>query len=182
MSRELPLAPAGETMFPPRTPFFCSVGELQGPPHPLKLIDRGAADEEPRAQGLDVQGGPAVLALRGLPAARRPPRGRLPRRRAVPRHDALHEPAVVRSGDRGCAAGDSGDHLHGHPAAALRRPDRRRYRRLPRGVRDKTRWYNRLLEINIQNLAAVPSIVYGILGSRSWCAGSGSAGCCSRAR
>jgi phosphate transport system permease protein len=26
------------------------------------------------------------------------------------------------------------------------------------------RWYNRLLEINIQNLAAVPSIVYGILG------------------
>ena len=29
---------------------------------------------------------------------------------------------------------------------------------------DKARWYNRLLEINIQNLAAVPSIVYGILG------------------
>ena len=29
---------------------------------------------------------------------------------------------------------------------------------------DKKRWYNRLLEINIQNLAAVPSIVYGILG------------------
>jgi phosphate transport system permease protein len=29
---------------------------------------------------------------------------------------------------------------------------------------DKTRWYNRLLELNIQNLAAVPSIVYGILG------------------
>lgn len=28
----------------------------------------------------------------------------------------------------------------------------------------KTRWYNRLLEVNIQNLAAVPSIVYGILG------------------
>jgi phosphate transport system permease protein len=26
------------------------------------------------------------------------------------------------------------------------------------------RWYNRLLEINIANLAAVPSIVYGILG------------------
>jgi phosphate transport system permease protein len=26
------------------------------------------------------------------------------------------------------------------------------------------RWYNRLLEINIQNLAGVPSIVYGILG------------------
>ena len=29
---------------------------------------------------------------------------------------------------------------------------------------DNRRWYNRLLEINIQNLAAVPSIVYGILG------------------
>jgi phosphate transport system permease protein len=29
---------------------------------------------------------------------------------------------------------------------------------------DRNRWYNRLLEINIQNLAAVPSIVYGILG------------------
>jgi phosphate transport system permease protein len=28
----------------------------------------------------------------------------------------------------------------------------------------RERWYNRLLEINIQNLAAVPSIVYGILG------------------
>lgn len=29
---------------------------------------------------------------------------------------------------------------------------------------DRKRWYNRFLEINIQNLAAVPSIVYGILG------------------
>jgi phosphate transport system permease protein len=29
---------------------------------------------------------------------------------------------------------------------------------------DRERWYNRLLEINIQNLAAVPSIIYGILG------------------
>ena len=29
---------------------------------------------------------------------------------------------------------------------------------------NKDRWYNRLLEVNIQNLAAVPSIVYGILG------------------
>jgi phosphate transport system permease protein len=29
---------------------------------------------------------------------------------------------------------------------------------------NKERWYNRWLEINIQNLAAVPSIVYGILG------------------
>jgi phosphate transport system permease protein len=29
---------------------------------------------------------------------------------------------------------------------------------------NKARWYNRLIEVNIQNLAAVPSIVYGILG------------------
>ena len=29
---------------------------------------------------------------------------------------------------------------------------------------NKERWYNRLIEVNIQNLAAVPSIVYGILG------------------
>lgn len=28
----------------------------------------------------------------------------------------------------------------------------------------KGRWYNRLIEVNIQNLAAVPSIVYGIVG------------------
>ncbi len=28
---------------------------------------------------------------------------------------------------------------------------------------DKRRWYNRALEVNIQNLAAVPSIIYGIL-------------------
>jgi phosphate transport system permease protein len=29
---------------------------------------------------------------------------------------------------------------------------------------DRTRWWNRLIELNIQNLAAVPSIIYGILG------------------
>jgi phosphate transport system permease protein len=29
---------------------------------------------------------------------------------------------------------------------------------------DRTRWYNRLTELNIQNLAAVPAIIYGILG------------------
>ena len=29
---------------------------------------------------------------------------------------------------------------------------------------DPSRWYNRLIEVNIQNLAAVPAIVYGILG------------------
>jgi phosphate transport system permease protein len=29
---------------------------------------------------------------------------------------------------------------------------------------DRERWWNRALEVNIQNLAAVPSIIYGILG------------------
>jgi phosphate transport system permease protein len=29
---------------------------------------------------------------------------------------------------------------------------------------DRERWYNRIVEVNIQNLAAVPSVVYGILG------------------
>lgn len=29
---------------------------------------------------------------------------------------------------------------------------------------DRTRWWNRLTELNVQNLAAVPAIVYGILG------------------
>jgi phosphate transport system permease protein len=29
---------------------------------------------------------------------------------------------------------------------------------------DGTRWWNRMIEVNIQNLAAVPSVVYGILG------------------
>jgi phosphate transport system permease protein len=29
---------------------------------------------------------------------------------------------------------------------------------------DPNRWYNRMIEVNIQNLASVPSVVYGILG------------------
>jgi phosphate transport system permease protein len=29
---------------------------------------------------------------------------------------------------------------------------------------DRKRWWNRMIEVNIQNLAAVPSVVYGILG------------------
>jgi phosphate transport system permease protein len=29
---------------------------------------------------------------------------------------------------------------------------------------DRDRWFNRVIEVNIQNLAAVPSVVYGILG------------------
>ena len=29
---------------------------------------------------------------------------------------------------------------------------------------NKDRWWNRLIELNLQNLAAVPAIVFGILG------------------
>ena len=29
---------------------------------------------------------------------------------------------------------------------------------------DRTKWWNRVIEVNLQNLAAVPSIIYGILG------------------
>ena len=47
----------------------------------------------------------------------------------------------------------------------------------------KERWYNRLLELNIQNLAAVPAIVYGILGLAFVVRGpSASVACCSPAR
>ena len=42
--------------------------------------------------------------------------------------------------------------------------DRHPRRDLPGGVRRQHRWYNRLLELNIQNLAGVPSIIFGILG------------------
>jgi phosphate transport system permease protein len=31
---------------------------------------------------------------------------------------------------------------------------------------DRSKWWNRLIEVNIQNLASVPSVVYGILGLR----------------
>ncbi len=47
---------------------------------------------------------------------------------------------------------------------------------------DRERWYNRLLEINIQNLAAVPSIVYGILGLAFLVRGSASGASSSRPR
>ena len=65
----------------------------------------------------------------------------------------------------------------GDPVGALRHalPDGRSSRCIvvPLGVAtavyleeyaDRDRWYNRLVEVNIQNLAAVPSVVYGILG------------------
>ena len=47
---------------------------------------------------------------------------------------------------------------------------------------DKTHWINRVIQTNIANLAAVPSIVYGILGLAFFVRGLGSAACCFRAR
>jgi len=41
---------------------------------------------------------------------------------------------------------------------------------------DKRKWWNRAIEINIQNLAAVPSIIYGILGLGFIVRGPGSLG------
>jgi phosphate transport system permease protein len=41
---------------------------------------------------------------------------------------------------------------------------------------DGTRWWNRLIEVNIQNLAAVPSIIYGILGLAFFVRGPGNLG------
>jgi phosphate transport system permease protein len=42
--------------------------------------------------------------------------------------------------------------------------DRHRHGDLLEKYSNPLRWYNRLLELDIQNLAAVPSIVFGILG------------------
>ena len=36
---------------------------------------------------------------------------------------------------------------------------------------NRERWYNRLIEVNLQNLAAVPSIVYGLLAVAVMAAG-----------
>jgi phosphate transport system permease protein len=41
---------------------------------------------------------------------------------------------------------------------------------------DRSKWWNRAIEINIQNLAAVPSIIYGILGLGFIVRGPGSLG------
>ena len=43
---------------------------------------------------------------------------------------------------------------------------------------DRQRWYNRAIELNIQNLAAVPSIVYGILGLAFLVRGPSASGAC----
>ena len=64
----------------------------------------------------------------------------------------------------GHPVGAARDALPDGAVRGVRRAGRRRDRHLPRGVRGPPRWWNRLIEVNIQNLAAVPSVVYGILG------------------
>ena len=116
-------------------------------------------------KGGALQGAPALLPVRRLPDARGAARGRLQRRPAVRRRDAADEPALART-----------------PSSPA--PDRRLSRRStseccsssssfrsacsPRSTWRSTRTRRvgttSSLEINIQNLAAVPSIVYGILG------------------
>ena len=78
--------------------------------------------------------------------------------------------------------------LRGDRRAARRRDARSTSRSTPTA----TKWWNRVIEVNIQNLAAVPSVVYGILGlafivrgplvaraARCWPAGSRSrCSCC----
>ena len=57
-----------------------------------------------------------------------------------------------------------GDDLHDGAALLFTRPARVGTAIYLEEYANRERWYNRLIEINIQNLAAVPSIVYGILG------------------
>ena len=81
-------------------------------------------------------------------------------------HAGLHHQLLV---DQRRPVGDPGGAL-GHDLAhgrlrAVHRSGGRRHRDLPRGVRrQRPSGTTALIEVNIQNLAAVPSIVYGILG------------------
>ena len=76
-----------------------------------------------------------------------------------------HQPAVLqRLAWPGCARLSSarcGSILHHHPGGL---PDRRRRGDLPGRVRRPTTWLNRIIQTNINNLAGVPSIIYGMLG------------------
>ena len=131
---------------------------------------RGVAGVPRRTRGRRVSGRvPSVPLLldrrsgssRWGAAGRRRGRGLAP-----PRSRPAARPAVGRPADRGRAARDPRHPLPRHPADRLRRPDRRRTAIYLEEYADRDRWYNPLLEVNIQNLAAVPSIVYGILGPR----------------
>ena len=76
-----------------------------------------------------------------------------------------HQPALGAAGDRRGRPAILAALYLVHLVFAVLGSDRRRARRSTwRSTRTKDRWYNRLLELNIQNLAGVPSIVYGILG------------------
>ena len=84
---------------------------------------------------------------------------------AAPRQPPLGELPLVASGTRGRARRHCSARIWVVGLAALFT--------VPVGVgaavyleefAKRDRWYNRLIEVNIQNLAAVPSIVFGILG------------------
>ena len=73
-------------------------------------------------------------------------------------------PPSTRPGGGRSSAGDPRDALPRPARPPALGADRRSSRRSTSRSTRPERWWNRLIEVNIQNLAAVPSIVYGILG------------------
>ena len=74
-------------------------------------------------------------------------------------------PVADHPGELGHRVGDLGDALpDGHLRGDRRAARRRERRSTSRSTPTASSWWNRLVEVNIQNLAAVPSVVYGILG------------------
>ena len=77
-------------------------------------------------------------------------------------HFITNYPSSVRQ--RGRPRRDLGHDLADGGGHGLHRARRRGTAIYLEEYADRDRWYNRAIEVNIQNLAAVPSIVYGILG------------------
>ena len=86
-----------------------------------------------------------------------------PHREAL-QHHVLHRRRLARAGARGDprCRGRLVLHPAGHAGAVV--SDRRRSRRLSRGVRAGPTGLTDFIEVNINNLAAVPSIIFGLLG------------------
>ena len=110
-----------------------------------------------------------ALAVRGAVPGR-PARRRLRRRCGAPRRRTCSpttprrccpETAGARAAILGSAWVIGDDRAPGDPAGHRRR--RSTWRSSP----TRPRWYNRLIEVNLQNLAAVPAIVYGMLDRRA---------------
>ena len=72
-------------------------------------------------------------------------------------------PVAARLAGRHLARADR-QHLRHPPDRAAGGADRRRRGDLPRGIRQRAAASRALIELNITNLAAVPSIIYGLLG------------------